>query len=381
MPREYRIVNADGHTIEPPDMWQRYVPKKFHDRIPRIVKDPMGGDAWEMERGAPAMPIGLVTTPGKTYEQFHWYGSTYDTINPGCFLGKDRLKEQDVDGIDAEVLYPSQRTMRYFLNNEDDAFHQAGIEAYNQWIFEGYSAADHGRLIPMAQTPNLGIEQAVATLRDAKKRGFKGAIISAWPSGGEKLSKADEPFWAAAEQERMPIHIHVGVQSAKRQAGSAKRAAQEVGGQWGLPDLASMGGGIAGISQTMADLIFSELFDRYPALAMLGVETGAAWIPAFLEHMDDHYWRNRHWCKSNLKMLPSEYFHRNWHVTFIREPFAVASRHAIGVKNMMWSTDYPHHRCDWPYSRRLIEEMFVNVPADERQDIICGNARGLYQIG
>lgn len=381
MARTYKIINADGHTIEPPDMWQRYVPKKYHDRIPRIVKDPKGGDAWEMVRGAPPMPIGIVTTPGKTYEQFHWYGSTYDTINPGCFRGQDRLKEMAVDGVDAEVLYPSQRTMRYFMNNEDDGFHQAGIEAYNTWLRDEFCAADLERLVPLAQVPNLGIEQSITTLRDAKKRGFRGVILSTWPSGGEKMSKDDEPFWAAAEEEQVPVHIHVGIQSIKREAGSAKKAAESVGGKWGLPDLASMGGGIAGISGTIAELIYSELFDRHPKLQMLGVETGAAWVPALLEHMDDHYWRNRHWCNSRLQMLPSEYFHRNWRVTFIREPFAVANRHAIGVENMMWSTDYPHHRCDWPYSRRLIEEMFMNVPLNEKRAIVCENARSLYRLG
>ncbi len=381
VPREYRIINADGHTIEPPDMWQRFVPKKYHDRIPRVVKDPMGGDAWEFQRGAPPMPIGLVTTPGKTYEQFHWYGAKYDTINAGCFLGEGRLKDQDVDGIDADVLFPSQRTMKYFMNNEDDGFHLAGIEAYNTWLLEEFCGADPQRLVALAQMPNLGIERSLETLRDAKKRGFKGVIISTWPSSGEKLSDADEPFWAAAEELDMPVHIHIGVQAVKREAGSAHKAAEQAGGKDGLPGLAQMGGGVAGISQTIADLIFSELFDRYPRLQVVGVETGAGWVPHFLEHMDDHYWRNRTWSKSNLKMLPSEYFYRNWHVTFIREPFAVANRHVIGVANMMWSNDYPHHRCDWPYSRRIIDEMFLNVPLPEKRRIICTNAQELYKLG
>ena len=49
-------------------------------------------------------------------------------------------------------------------------------------------------------------------------------------------------------------------------------------------------------------------------------------------------------------------------MTFIREPFAVAVRHWIGVDNLMWSTDYPHHRHDWPYSRRIVEESMGGVP-------------------
>ncbi len=379
MTREHKIISADAHTIEPPDMWARYMPERFHDRIPRLVKDPMGGDAWEFERGAPPMPIGLVSTPGKTYEQFHWYGSTYDAINQGCFLGAERLKEQDMDGVDAEVLFPSQRTIKYFMSNEDDDFHQAGIEAYNSWILEEYCGVDPQRLVALAQMPNLGIETSVGELRSAKQRGFKGVIISCWPSGGEKLSRDDDPFWAAAEEEQVPVHIHAGVQTAKRQQeGSARAAAVSTGG---LPGLEVMGGAIAGISGTVAELIFTGLFDRFPALQVVGVEVGAGWVPPFLEHMDDHYWRNRVWTNSQLRMLPSEYFHRNWSVTFIREPFAVKVRHDIGVANMMWSTDYPHHRNDWPYSRRLIDEMFQGVPAEEKKAIVCDNAKQLYHLG
>jgi predicted TIM-barrel fold metal-dependent hydrolase len=113
----------------------------------------------------------------------------------------------------------------------------------------------------------------------------------------------------------------------------------------------------------------------------VAVECGAGWIPHFLEHMDDHYWRNRTWTKTTLKMLPSEYFRRNWKVTFIREPFAVATRHWIGVDNLMWSTDYPHHRHDWPYSRRIVEESMGGVPDDERRRMCCDNARELYRLG
>ncbi|MBM4406949.1 MAG: amidohydrolase [Chloroflexi bacterium] len=382
MAKKHRIISADGHTIEPPDMWERYVPKKFHDRIPRIVKDPMGGDAWEFLRGAPPMPIGLVTAAGKTYEQFHWYGSTYAGINQGCFLGRPRLEEQDKDGIDAEVLFPSQRTMQYFMANEDDAFHRAGIEAYNAWIYDEFSAPDRARLIPIAQMPNLGVETAVAELRQAKRHGFKGVVISAWPSGEENVSQQDEPFWAAAEQERMIVHIHGDIlQKSKRAApGSSKAAAEKVGGKQGLPSLAEMGGGIAHISGAMSRMIYAGIFDRYPALTVVGVEVGAGWIPMFLEHMNDFWWRNRTWTNSTLKLTPAEYYHRNWRVTFIKEAFAIKNRDAAGVGNIMWSTDYPHHGCDWPYSRRVIDEMFVNVPEADRRAIVCDNAAKLYGL-
>jgi hypothetical protein len=100
----YRIISADAHVIEPPDMWTKYLPKEFHDRAPRLTKDPEGGDAWELSPGAPPMPIGLVVsegTWGRRYEDNRWYGCTYDTIRQSAFSGKHRIEDQDIDGVDA----------------------------------------------------------------------------------------------------------------------------------------------------------------------------------------------------------------------------------------------------------------------------------------
>ena len=87
MKQGYRIVSADGHNIEPPHIWERYLPKRFAEHAPRLVKDPKGGDAWEFIRGAEPMPIGLVTNAGvwgRRYEENDWYGSTYDNIRQGA---------------------------------------------------------------------------------------------------------------------------------------------------------------------------------------------------------------------------------------------------------------------------------------------------------
>jgi hypothetical protein len=38
MPRAYNVVDADGHILEPLDLWDRYMASNFRDRAPRIVK-------------------------------------------------------------------------------------------------------------------------------------------------------------------------------------------------------------------------------------------------------------------------------------------------------------------------------------------------------
>ncbi|HEY3694018.1 amidohydrolase family protein [Phenylobacterium sp.] len=376
---ERHIISADGHNVEPPHIWDRYLDRRFAAKAPRLVKDPEGGDAWEFSPGGTPMPIGLVTNAGRwgrRYEENNWFGSTYDSIRQGAFDGRARLDEQDIDGVSAEVIYPSQRTMGAFMAQEDDAFHVAGVEAYNRWLAEEFCAADPARLIGLEQMPATDIRVSVAHLNDARRAGRRGVIISGWPSGGEALSAADDAFWAAAQDLNMPVHIHVGLAQAGRRK-PPPPTAQDPGGK--IP-LQKISGAVAGASDFVSKMILSEMFDRFPALTVVLAETGAGWIPHFLEFLDDHWWRNRVWSGSQLKAPPSEYFRRNFYVTFIREPFAVLNRHSIGVDNMMWSNDYPHHRHDWPYSRRVIEDSFIGVPNSEKRQMIHGNASRLYNI-
>ena len=155
------------------------------------------------------------------------------------------------------------------------------------------------------------------------------------------------------------------------------------------PPTGKQGGDIPGLSTTgmldmprvIAEAIFSGVFDRFPRLRFACTEAGAGWLPYLLEQMDDRYWRNRHWTKCELALLPSEYFYRNWRITFMLDQYAVRNRHACGVGNLMWSTDYPHHGTDWPYSRKSVREMCHAVPADEQQRILALNAAELYRIG
>ncbi len=77
-----------------------------------------------------------------------------------------------------------------------------------------------------------------------------------------------------------------------------------------------------------------------------------------LAQMDDRYDRNRRWAKVKLDRIPSSYVKTNWRFTFVIDHYGVKNRHAVGVENVTWSTDHPHHRCDWPHSRRTVAGMF-----------------------
>src|SRR5246127_5966145 len=39
MGRAYNVIDADGHILEPFELWQKYTDPKYRDRAPRLVED------------------------------------------------------------------------------------------------------------------------------------------------------------------------------------------------------------------------------------------------------------------------------------------------------------------------------------------------------
>src|SRR5512145_568111 len=103
MARHYRYISADGHFESPPEQWTHRVPKQYRDRAPRRIKLADGRDALLLE-GRPLVYGGTSLYGGRPPETFDPtqldYGHT-----PGCGSPEQRLREQDQDGIDAEVLF------------------------------------------------------------------------------------------------------------------------------------------------------------------------------------------------------------------------------------------------------------------------------------
>jgi predicted TIM-barrel fold metal-dependent hydrolase len=243
------------------------------------------------------------------------------------------------------------------------------LEAFHRWVREDFCGADPKRLKAVMQIPNLGIEKAVAALKEGKKNGMAAATISAWPSGNAALSSADDPFWATAEELEMPVSMHITLVSYRPPAPPT-------------PIQRSMRGLAAGQFQQMPliilDMIFDGVFDRFPGLKMIASEAGLGWVPYFMEQMDDRYWRNRTWGNVHLTHLPSTYVKRNWYFGIIRDYYGIRNRHEVGVDKILFSTDFPHHINDFPYTRRIVNEMFAAVPAAERQQMVYTNAAKMF---
>ena len=67
-PKTYRLISADSHVNEPPDLWIDRVPAQYRDRAPRIEHFEQG-DAWVLEGVADPITFGMNACAGLEPEE------------------------------------------------------------------------------------------------------------------------------------------------------------------------------------------------------------------------------------------------------------------------------------------------------------------------
>jgi predicted TIM-barrel fold metal-dependent hydrolase len=371
---DYPIIDADAHVYEPPGVWQERVPASLRDRAPRVTRT-ADGDLWLFDGGARERHVGLMAAAGASWLDFRPSGLTYEDVRPGFYEPRARLADMDADGVWAQLLYPSVCEEGARMFGDDRALQLACVRAYNEWQLE-FCAGGEGRLFGHAVIPASGVRDAVAELEWALERGYRGVLISTFPSGAVEPSAEDDAFWARAEEAGVPVALHIGSFHAD---GPVKKRRFEPLAV--LPRAATSKAG-ANTVPLVARMIFSGLFERFPSLNALLVEANIGWIPAMLEQTDDMFLRYRWFTGTadSLPTLPSRVFHRNFWVTFMIDTVGIELRHRLNVDHLMWSTDYPHTGTDWPNSRVTIERTLRGVERETVWKVLHGNAKALYRL-
>ena len=152
--------------------------------------------------------------PSPDLQREHELPEQRDRVFDEIGRGAPRLEEQDVDGIDAEVMFGSARMMSHFFSDPDPEFQLAGVRAYNDWLAQEIMTVDPSRLIGLAAMPALSVDASIAEMERCLKLGFRGVWINTMPSVGPAIRPEDDRFWAAAEANGVAIHFHVRIMRA-----------------------------------------------------------------------------------------------------------------------------------------------------------------------
>jgi predicted TIM-barrel fold metal-dependent hydrolase len=180
-----------------------------------------------------------------------------------------------------------------------------------------------------------------------------------------------DPLWSAIQAVDLPICCHIGLNTALEDL--ARRDPTPQRGVM-VPMTAFC------TAEAFGMWILGGVLERFPELKLVFVEPGVGWVAWYLYIIDDMATRQKYQFPA-ITELPSFYFHRNIHLTYIDEPDAIQLlRHRVGVRNIMWSSDYPHPVSSWPDSRALVARQFEGVPDDERELIVAGNATRVWNL-
>ena len=326
------IISADSHVIEPHEVWEGLIPR-----------------AWW----------------GDMAEQF--------AERPGGTDPKARIDEMEVDGVSAEVLYP---TLGLRLFADEDADHQAAcFRRYNEWLAEYCSVAPE-RLVGIGLVPAYDMDVAVAEAQWCHDRGLGGVMVWQVPPAHLPFNgRHYEPLWSACSDLRLSVSLHILTGFGYSQT------------VYDHPNLAGSGEllykvviteKLAAVMNSLTELVLSGVTDRHRDLKFVVVENEVGWLPFFIDQLDYYYERMGDRNPVRLERRPSEIFRDQIAVTFFRDPNAalVAER----FDNIMWSSDYPHGNSTWPKSQEVVADRMRGLPEDVVQRLVWDNVSELYGL-
>ena len=382
MARQYQVISKDGHIDLNPDVWRNRVAAKWRDRAPKRVKMPNGSDAVVVDGGKPNT-IGVTRSVRVAHKDLAKQVPTFEN-SAGTGSPEQRLREQDQDGIEAEILF-SQISFVLRQAKDDDLYLEL-VRAYNEFLAEEYMAVAPDRLICMGTIPVTGVEDAVRELEHCAKLGLRGVKLDRFPSGRGYPTAEDDKFWAAAVDLKMPLTNHNDGKMGSGRGEPAFKYDKEPGEDVHQREPMNYFFRFTNDAMTASiQMAFAGVWDRFPALEMYWAETMIGWFEYGLWQVDDHYRRympmiHENWGLRYLERKPSEYLKERTYWGFLHDPVGIRRRDCIGYDKLMWGTDFAHAASEWPNSIKLMEQDFADVPENEKRAMLVDNCVKYFHL-
>src|SRR5215471_20314594 len=209
---DYKLISADSHIVEPPDMYMSRFAPSLRDRAPRMErrKTPTGReyDAW-MLNGTQVGTLGAVMQAGQRCEdpsQIDFLG-LWEDVRKGAYTADAMLRENEEDGVWGSVLQPSQGLFWYRV--PDSALLSEICRVYNDWIAD-FCKANPARLKGIAMLNLDDPDAGAAELERVVKMGLVGSFIPVSPLPERPYrDPVYDKFWAVAQECDVPLLMHI----------------------------------------------------------------------------------------------------------------------------------------------------------------------------
>lgn len=355
---DYAVVDADNHYYEPPDCFSRHIEAKFRDKA--ITATKRADESWEVRIGSKPFdffdpkfdrtnPPGSLLTilrSKDTNASIKW-SDFYSAENMlPSFQNRDqRLALMDEQGIEATIMLPSFGVAVTALMQDDADQLYANYVSFNRWLEEDWGYSADGRIFAPPLIPLLDVDRAVAELDRVLALGAKVVAIPPGPIGNNR-SPADpmyDPIWGRLNDAGVLLAYHLG-----------DSLYPETSAAWGerpYPPVREMSAfqwafnhSDRPIMETFGQLIYGNVFGRFPNLRVLSIENGSDWVPYLLRLLDKKKGLGRYgpWIGGRPVGRPSDTFRQHCWVAPYPEDDVDAIVDFLGAERVLFGSDYPH---------------------------------------
>ena len=338
-----RVFDADGHVIEPPELYFTQLDRPFRDRVQ--VDERLGahhGHLFPLLDGRPSfggsvwMEEYLRTDRGRTV-----LVDRFGDIAEAGFDTPAMVRALDAQGIDIAALLPSFSLHVPYTEHLAPDLSLALARAYNRWV-GGHVAGGRGRLVGVGVAPlhdPVGIEREVR--RAVEENGVRAVMVRPNPVGGRSVhDRAHDRFFSQLEDLDIPMLLHEGL------GGQHRFAGDERFDTWYARHVVSHP---FEMMLAVLGLIVEGVFERHPRLRVAILESGTGWLPWWLHRIDEHHAIFGPKEKPDMLDKPSDVFLRHCVIASdTDDAFVAATVDAIGADHVAWSSDFPHLEATWP---------------------------------
>ena len=363
------IISSDSHIIEPEDLFEKALGDKYGDSTPRYVDEHLGQKGKHYFTGYEYIRVDEIVEGDDTNEESR---QLQQELLDASFDPAVRIRCLEKDGVWAEII--NSTWMLYSMRVKNDVLARDCCSVYNSYVAE-YCLHDPKRLLPTAMIHMGDIGWACQELERVVKLGHKSALINCdtrpeWPYYRDPVY---DPFWARAEEMGVPITLHIitgNVRDPFTLFGEERR------------NMARDGMDILyeAIPVLLNEFIMGEIMDRFPKLKIVLSEYEVSWLPYFMfrgHQMIEGFGPALQIPKVNGTI--EEYMSRVYH-GFIDDTWVEHAVEAVDHTTMMWGSDFPHARCTYPNSQKVVSDTLAKLGDDKMADLSYYNCASLYGI-
>jgi predicted TIM-barrel fold metal-dependent hydrolase len=378
---QYNVISADNHIIEPPHLFVDRVPARYRDQAPRLVRGQDGGDGWSLDGSVPdstiSLPWGLGSVNPGARIRIAPRGLRWEELVPGNYDGAAHLNDMASDGIDAAVVYP-QMVYRAYTGLADRELALECLKAFNDWLLEDFCSVDPRRLIGMCMIPwEHPLEVTVGELERVLKKGARGIFLP-YAMNPPIYAPYWDPLWELISGAGAVASVHLRFGSVRPPDATLPEGIKR---SW-LSTANTVGGYFSAI-MPLTEMIYTGLFDRFPALKFVHAEVDWGWVPFWTEIMDQVVRQHGYWADWPMQRKPSEYFGRNVFVTGLDdvEGFKQARLgNDLIARGAMFSIDYPHEITLFGSTKQVLAELTDGLDEQVKYALLAGTAMKVYNL-